>query len=150
MQPLVLHRARASGLPHRKETTVTKKSPPSTELFWIYEVDIVPGQLAAFTAVARDIMATMEQEPGSLEYRYALNADETTCHIYERYRDSAGLLAHAEMFGRTYAERFMEACTPSRFSVYGTPDDEAKGILAQYGAQFFAQIVQPADTTTGA
>ena len=120
-----------------------KKSPRPSEIFWIYEVAITPGKLDDFISVAHDLMATMEQEPGTLEYRYSLNADRTVCHIYERYRDSEGLLAHAENFGRAYSERFMQACAPSRFSVYGIPRDDAKALLGQYGAAFFSNIVQP-------
>ena len=122
---------------------MTRKSPQSGEMFWIYEVAITPEKLGDFLSVARDLMAAMEQEPGTLEYRYSMNAENTICHIYERYRDSAGLIAHAKNFGRTFAERFTKACSPLRFSVYGVPSDDAETLLGQYGAAFFSSIITP-------
>ena len=122
---------------------MSKKLAPPEEIFWIYEVAINPGKTAEFVSVARDLMATMEDEPGTVEYRYSLNADGSICHIYERYRDSDGLIAHADNFGRAFSERFAEACNPSRLSVYGAPDDRVRSILDQYGAAFLSNIIRP-------
>ena len=122
---------------------MSKKFPPPEEIFWIYEVKINPGKTEEFVSVARGLMATMEDEPGTVEYRYSLNADRSICHIYERYRDSDGLIAHADNFGRAFSERFAEACSPSRFSVYGAPDDRVRSILHQYGATFLSNIIRP-------
>jgi hypothetical protein len=85
-------------------------------------------------------MATMDEEPGTLDCEYYLNADKTVCHIHERYRDSAGLITHAENFGSVFSERFMQACNPTRFNVYGTPNEAAKAVLAQYDPTYFTKI----------
>jgi quinol monooxygenase YgiN len=122
---------------------MSKKFPAPEEVFWIYEVAINPGKTEDFVSLARDLMATMEDEPGTVEYRYSLNADKSICHIYERYRDSDGLIAHADNFGRAFSERFTETCSPSRFSVYGAPDDRVRSILDQYGAAFLSNIIRP-------
>ena len=122
---------------------MSKKFPPSEEIFWIYEVKINPGKTEEFIFVARDLMAAMEDEQGTVEFRYSLNADQSICHIYERYRDSDGLIAHADNFGRAISERFAEACSPSRFSVYGAPDDRVRSILHQYRATFLSNIIGP-------
>ena len=124
---------------------MAQKSANTHEIFWIYEVAINPGKFDDFVAVAHDIMATIEEEPGTVEYRYSMDAKGTVCHIYERYRDSKGLLAHAANFGRVYAERFMAACTPSRFSIYGEPDAEAAAALTRYGAVLYSNIVRPTE-----
>src|SRR5262245_13997901 len=108
---------------------MSKKLPPPEEIFWNYEVEIYTGKNEEFVSLARDLMASMEDEPGTVEYRYSLNANGSMCHIYERYRDSDGLIAHADNFGRAFSERFTEACSPSRFSVYGAPDDRVRSIL---------------------
>jgi quinol monooxygenase YgiN len=110
------------------------------EISWQYEVEIVPGKLDDFISVARGLFATMDQEPGTLDYNYYLSPDNTVCHIYEHYRDSDSLVAHADNFRNVFAERFMAACTPKRLSVYGTPSDPVKAVLAQYGAVFFSTI----------
>jgi quinol monooxygenase YgiN len=122
-----------------------KKPPQPDEAFWRLEVKINPGKLQDFLSVARDLMATMDQEPGTLGYGYYLSDDKTVCHIHEHYRDSVGLAAHAENFGRVFAERFMAACTPTHFNVYGQPNAAAKAILAQYGPSYLTKI-EPSST----
>lgn len=113
---------------------------PTSEIFWCYEVAIVPGKLEDFCAVARDIMAMSGKESGTVDFEWCLNPDNTVCHIFERYRDSEALFTHAESFGRLYAERFMEACRPTRFDIYGSPSDAAKAVLAQYKPTYFSKI----------
>jgi hypothetical protein len=90
-------------------------------------------------------MTTMDEEPGTLDYEYYLSPDKSVCHIHERYRDSAGLIAHASNFDRVFSQRFMAACTPTRFIVYGVPNDDAKAILAQYGPTYFSEIKHPSE-----
>jgi len=111
----------------------------SNQIHWLLEVAIQPGQLANFRAVAKDLIAATQSEPGTLNYEWNLNADETTCHIYERYQDSAAVLTHVTSFGR-FAERFMQACRPTRFYVYGTPTDEVKAALTDFGPTYFTSL----------
>ena len=117
-----------------------KKPTQPDEAFWRLEVEIKPGKLEDFLSVARDLMDTMDEESGTLDYEYYLSADKTVCHIHERYRDSVGLITHAENFGRVFSERFMQACNPVRFNVYGTPNDAAKAVLAQYVPAYFTKF----------
>ncbi len=93
------------------------------------EVAIRPGKLEAFRAVAADLIAATEKEPGTLSYEYSLTPDETACHIFERYRDSDAILAHMATFG-PHAERFLAACQPARFHVYGTPSASVQTAIA--------------------
>ena len=99
------------------------------EISWLLEVEIVPGQLDNFRAVAAELIASTRTEPGTLAYEWHLNDAGTLCHIFERYRDSAALVTHVQGFGRV-AARFMQACRPVRFSVYGTANKEAQAALA--------------------
>jgi hypothetical protein len=39
------------------------------EAFWGLEVEIKPGKLEDFLSVARDLMDTMDEEPGTLDLR---------------------------------------------------------------------------------
>jgi quinol monooxygenase YgiN len=119
---------------------MNKKPASRDEVFWRLEVEIKRGKLEDFLSVARDLMDIMDEESGTLDYEYCLNADKTVCHIHERYRDSVGLITHAENFGRVFSERFMQTCNPTRFNVYGTPNDAAKTILAQYGPTYFIKF----------
>ena len=111
----------------------------SEQIYWLLEVAIVPGQLDNFRAVARDLIAATEPEPGTLGYEWALSDDGTLCHIYERYKNPDALVAHVQGFG-AFAERFMQACRPIRFHVYGTPTDEVKAALADLGPVYFSLL----------
>jgi quinol monooxygenase YgiN len=109
----------------------------STEISWVLEVEIVPGQADHFRAVAADLIASSRTESGTLAYEWYVNEAGTICHIYERYRDPIAVLTHVERFGR-FAERFMQACRPVRFSVYGTPDEEVKAALADLHPVYYS------------
>jgi quinol monooxygenase YgiN len=111
----------------------------STQIYWLLEVAINPGKLEAFRSVANDLIAATEKEPGTLGYQWNLNEDETVCHIYERYQDSAAMLVHVQSFGK-YAARFMQACRPTRFDFYGNPSEEAKAALTDLHPTFFKPL----------
>ena len=109
------------------------------EISWLLVVAIQPGQFDNFRAVARDLIASTQSEPGTLSYEWNLSPDTTTCHIYERYRDSAALVAHVEGFGN-FAERFLQACKPIRFDVYGSPNAEATAIIADFQPSYYSHL----------
>ena len=111
----------------------------SEKISWVLEVAILPGKLDDFRAVVRDLVASTRNEPGTLIYEYFLTADGTTCHIYERYKNSAAVIAHVQTFGR-FAEKFMQASRPTHFYVYGAPTDEAKAAIADLGPVYFPQM----------
>jgi quinol monooxygenase YgiN len=111
----------------------------SEQIYWILEVAILPGQLENFRTVARDLIAATKLEPGTLGYEWNLSDDGTVCHIYERYQNSDAVLTHIQSFG-AFAERFLQACRPTRFHVYGTPTEDVKAALADFGPVYFSSI----------
>jgi quinol monooxygenase YgiN len=111
----------------------------SDQISWILQVAIHPGKLDDFRSVAKDLIAKTESEPGTLDYEWHLSEDKTICHIFERYKDSEAMLTHVKSFGQ-FATRFMEACHPTRFHVYGKPSKAAKDALADLGPVYFAPL----------
>ena len=111
----------------------------SAEISWLLVVEIQPGQLDNFRALARDLVASTQTEPGTLAYEWNLNADETVCHIYERYQNADAVLTHVQSFG-TFAARFMEASNPTRFHVYGPVNDAVKEALADLQPVYFSDL----------
>ena len=65
-----------------------KKPVQADDTFWRLEVNINPGKLDDFIAVAHDLFRTMDGEAGTLGYGDYLNDDKTVWHIHEHYRDS--------------------------------------------------------------
>ena len=101
----------------------------SDNVFWVVEVAIRPGQLDAFKALMNDMVeATQANEPGALNYEWFISEDGKTCHIYERYADSAAVMVHMGHFG-TFGERWAAAVEITGMTAYGTPSDEVRALL---------------------
>jgi len=112
----------------------------SDNVHWVVEVGIKDGQLDAFKALANELSGETRHEDGTLAYEWYLSDDGGTCHIYERYADSAAAMVHLGNFGAKFAERFMAIAEPTRFVVYGDASDELRAGLAPMGAVQMSQI----------
>jgi len=111
----------------------------STHVSWHLELTIQPGRDADFRALMAEMVAATEvDEPGTLTYEWSVTADGKQCHTYERFADSAAIMAHLGNFGSKYAERFTAVLTPVRFTIYGTPSDEVKAALAGFNPSYVA------------
>ena len=113
----------------------------SKSVSWLLEIDIKDGQLDNFKGLMKEMVeATQANEPGTLNYEFFLDAAGKSCQIYERYADSAATMTHLGAFGEKFAERFMGAAEPTRFFVYGDPNDDVKAALEAFGAVYMEQI----------
>jgi quinol monooxygenase YgiN len=113
----------------------------SENIFWVAQLKIRPGKLDDFMALMRDMVeATQANEPGALNYEWFISDDGTLCHIYERYADSAAVMAHVANLQTKFMERFMAALEPVPSTAYGNPDDQVKGVLSQFGMALMAPI----------
>ena len=66
---------------------------------WVFETAILPGHDDAFYAVVKELIEKTRLEAGALGYEWYLSEDKTTCHVVERYRDSAAALDHLKTLG---------------------------------------------------
>ena len=108
---------------------------------WLLQTTINEGKIEEFKTLMTDMVnATNEFEPGALNYEWYTNTENTTCHIYERYENSAATLTHLTNFGEKFAERFMGLVTPTGISVYGNPSTEVREGLKNFGAVHYNQI----------
>ena len=113
----------------------------SKSIFWVLEVAIQPGALDTFKALMHEMVeATQANEPNAQSYEWFISEDDTSCHLYERYANSAAVMAHLATFGEKFAERFLAAAQPTRLVVYGDPTDEATKALSGLGARFVTSI----------
>ena len=113
----------------------------SKDVFWVLEVAIKTGEMDNFKALMADMIeATQADEPGALNYEWFISEDNETCHLYERYADSAAVLTHLDNFRTKFVKRFMGCVRPSRLMVYGNVTDEARKALNAMGSVHMAPI----------
>ncbi len=109
----------------------------SDQVYWLLEVSVKPGQTDTFKALMNEMVeATRANEPDTLNYEWSLSEDGATCHLYERYADSAAAMTHLASFGANFDERFLAVLDPTRFTVYGSPSAEVRDALGAFGAAY--------------
>jgi quinol monooxygenase YgiN len=106
---------------------------------WILALKIHPGQLEPFKALAAKLIESTKSEPGTLNYKWTLNADGTLCHVYERYVDSAAILIHVERNGANVGQ-LLQIATPESFYLYGSPNDKVRQALADLKPVYMAPL----------
>ena len=106
------------------------------EVSWQVELTVKPGELDNFRALTREMVESTKGEPGVLIYERFISEDGKVVYVYERYADSAAAVAHLLAFGKMYGERFTNMVDRRRFTVFGAPTDELRGILDRFGATY--------------
>jgi quinol monooxygenase YgiN len=106
------------------------------DLYWVFTLHVKPGKFPEFRALVADIVAASYQEPGTLAYQYSVSANETTVHIFERYRDSDAFVAHVEQTFAPQAERFLQLVNVVSLVVYGNPNAAARKALNSFNATY--------------
>lgn len=85
--------------------------------------------------------AVQADEPGTIDYQFYLNADETKCIVHETYASSEAALAHnAGVASRTILPKIFNAAMITRFDVYGNPSEELRKVLASFNAQIYSRF----------
>ena len=98
----------------------------SDNVFFIVGLEVNPDQSHELRSVMEEMVrVTRDDEPGTLNYEWFLNADGTECHIYERYADAAAAVAHSRTFAPELAQR-SQAFPPIRLTAYGKLDQEVR------------------------
>jgi quinol monooxygenase YgiN len=109
------------------------------DVAWTLELDVRDGRLDEVRALAAEMSAaTHAGEPGALEYEWNLSDDGRTVHLFERYADSASALVHLGTFTSRFMTRFLELLAPTRFVIYGTPDQKVREAVAAFGPLYLA------------
>jgi quinol monooxygenase YgiN len=106
------------------------------DIYWLCTFRVKPSDLAAFKAVVRPLVEETRKEAGSMAYEYNVTADNSVIHILEHYRDSAAVVHHVTKTFSQFATDFTKYASVESFTVYGTPEPEAKTILDSFGAVY--------------
>ena len=106
------------------------------QVSWQVELAVRPGELDNFRALTEEMVESARDEPGVLSYERFVSEDGQVVHVYERYADSAAAVAHLRTFGRNFGGRFTGMVDRKRFTVYGTPSVELRGMLDEFDATY--------------
>jgi|SRR5271157_3393539 len=106
------------------------------QISWRVELAVKPGQLDSFQVLTGEMVQAARDEPGVLSYERFVTDDGRVVHVYERYADSAAAVSHLQAFRKSFSERFSSMVDHTRFTVYGKPSDELKGLLDSFGATY--------------
>lgn len=108
------------------------------QVAWHVELMVRPGVREAFRELTGAMAEATRGELGVRSYERFIRADDMGVHVYERYVDSAAAVAHVRTFQRQFGDRFVGLVDRTRFTVYGTPSVELRGILDGFGATYMA------------
>ena len=108
----------------------------SNQISWQVVLGGKPDELDNFRTLTAEMVESTRGEPGVLSYERFVSEDGKVVHVYERYVDSAAAVAHLLTFGRKFGGRFVGMVERRRFTVYGTPSEELKGMLDGFGATY--------------
>ena len=113
----------------------------SKNVYWMLELDLKAGRADDCRALMNEMVeATRENEPGALGYEWSLSDDGTRCHIFEHYANSEATMVHLGNFGEKYAARFLEILSPTKFTVYGAPDQQVRDALVPFGVSYMQPV----------
>lgn len=112
----------------------------STPVSWHLMLKVREGQLEALRSLAREMVESTQQEPGTLSYEWSLSEDGTECHLYERYVSSEAAMVHLGTFGSKFAERFSGCLDMQSIHVYGELSEELRAAHAEFGASFLGTL----------
>jgi quinol monooxygenase YgiN len=109
----------------------------SDNVYFLAEVTIKQGEFDNFKALVEEMVETTHaNEPNTLNYEWSITDDSQSCHVYERYADSAATMTHLGTFREKFEERVVAAVELTRLVVYGTPNNEVKESLSGLDAVF--------------
>ncbi len=107
-------------------------------VYFIVDFAITEGKIDEFRAIADEMVAGTQNEPGALAYEFYVDANQKQGRLIEVYSDSDAALAHCQ--GRVVQElvpKLLGVSTLTGFSVYGDLNSETADVLRRGGAQLF-------------
>ena len=106
----------------------------------LLELAVNPGRFEDLKTLIPELFEANRNDAGMLTQELAISDDRQVCHIYERFHDSAAVIAHLQWFGPNFGERFMNLLKPTRWVIYGTPSAEVKDTVAAFNPVYMAPL----------
>jgi len=105
----------------------------------VVDFEIYDGKFDEFQAVAKQMVAESQQEPGTLAFHFVLSADRTRCRLIEGYADQAAITAHF-IDGpavHQHIHQLQQLALPTRMEVYGDPGPKVAAMAATFAVEIF-------------
>lgn len=107
---------------------------------WVLELQVQSDSSDALRTLMEEMVSNAHaSEPGTHGYEWYMSADGATLHVCERYANSEAALTHIQTFGERFAARFFALLTPTRFTIYGSPDAAVQGALSASNPTYLGQ-----------
>jgi len=107
---------------------------------WNLQLAVQDGRLTEAKSLMAEMVESTRTETGAVDYEWFFSDDGATCHICEKYADSAAALEHLGNFGANFADRFLACFSPTALHVYGPASDEVRGVMDGFGAQYLGYV----------
>ena len=108
-------------------------------VIWTVEGVIKDGQRTALETLMKEMVETVQPEPGTTHYEWTLGQDGKSLHVYERYANAEATRAHLVTWGK-FAERFMALVEVTCFTVFSDLTDDLKEAVAGLDPVYMAPI----------
>jgi quinol monooxygenase YgiN len=128
------------SFPARAQTPALQHGLKTGYVAFSYTGEVLPGQMDNFKQVATKVSAAVAQEPGTLMYEWSLRPDEKTFDVVEVYQSSDAVVAHVKHVLSEFGTELGQVQKAVQLVVYGSPDTQAKQVLAQFNPVYETPI----------
>ena len=105
-------------------------------IVFLYTGEVLPGQESSFKELVSKVAATVEEEPGTIAYKWSMRPDGKTFDVVEIYQDSQAVQAHIKDVGGKYREDIGKNWKPVKMVVYGDPDPDTRKMLERLHPEY--------------
>ena len=109
---------------------------PHAYIAFLYTGEVLPGQETSFKELVSKIVTTVENESGTIAYKWSMRPDGKTFDVVEIYQDSQAVQAHIKDVVGKYGEEIAKNWKPVKFVVYGNPDADTKKALERLHPEY--------------
>nr|WP_275041474.1 antibiotic biosynthesis monooxygenase [Pseudoalteromonas fuliginea] len=92
---------------------------------WTVEGAIKAGKKDQFLVIMEQLIAAAKKEAGTIMYEWTLSEDESSVHIYERYRNEDAAKAHLAQW-ETNGPLFLDVVDITKITVFSALNDNFK------------------------